>query len=59
MLDVTERAVASLVAERFRAYSISFSLLSSSSKIDNSQSEAFYWSLASLPPKYSSLSNLA
>ena len=59
MLDDTGRAVASLVTERSGAHSISSSLLSSFSETDNSQSKAFYWSLASLFPDYSSLSKFS
>ena len=59
MLDDTGKAVASLVAERSGAYSISCSLLSSFSETDNSHSKAIYWSLASLFPDYSSLSKFS
>ena len=51
LFDVTGIVVASLVAERFSAFSMSSLLLSSSSKTDNSESKAFSWFSASLPPK--------
>ena len=52
LFDVTEIVVASLVAERFGAFSMSSLLLSSSSKTDNSESKAFSWFSASLPPEF-------
>ena len=51
LFDVTGIVVASLVAERSDAFSMSSLLLSSSSKTDNSESKAFSWFSASLPPE--------
>ena len=51
LFDVTGIVVASLAAERFGAFSMSSFLLSSSSKTDNSESKAFSWFSASLPPE--------